>query len=393
LGNIGSLAIFKYSGFIADSIDSLASFFGYHLHLKSHLPEFTLILPIGISFYTFQSMSYTIDVYRGHMRPVRNILHFYAYLSLFPQLVSGPIVRARSLIPQLAVFHATSEQERWDGLKLIVAGFFKKVVIADNLAPLVNTAFGSAVPSQSSLYWWVATSAFAFQIYFDFSGYSDIARGLAKWMGYDFLLNFNHPYTATSLKEFWTRWHISLSSWFRDYVYIPLGGAKMSKLRGHLNMWITLLISGLWHGASIHFLAWGALHAFFLSIERITQWPIRLGRNPWGRSIALILVWVQVFCAWVFFRAESIHQALQILKTMLQFNLIRGFHTDDIMRIGMIYLAVGFGIEIYHFYGANLKQWMSPQVFKLVEVVSVALLILACVFLRGNGMQFIYFQF
>ena len=224
-------------------------------------------------------MSYTIDVYRGRMKPVTNLFHFFAFLSMFPQLVAGPIVRARDLIPQLEKNRDTTEAERWDGLKLIVGGYFKKVVIADNLAPFVNTAFAAVPSPDSSLYWWLVIAAFAFQIFFDFAGYSDIARGLAKWMGYDFLVNFDHPYTSTSLREFWARWHISLSTWFRDYVYIPLGGSKKGESWGHVSMWMTMVISGLWHGAAFHFLVWGAVHALFLSIERITLWPERLKKT------------------------------------------------------------------------------------------------------------------
>ena len=201
-GNLGALSVFKYAGFIAESVGLLAAAAGHSIDLMSRLPSFTLILPIGISFFTFQSMSYTIDVYRGHMKPVTNVFHFLAFLSMFPQLVAGPIVRAKDLIPQLAVRRDTTEESRWEGMKLVAGGYFKKVVIADNLAPFVNTAFAAVPAPESSLYWWLAVGAFAFQIFFDFGGYSDIARGLAKWMGFDFLVNFNHPYTSTSLREF-----------------------------------------------------------------------------------------------------------------------------------------------------------------------------------------------
>ena len=226
MGNIGSLMVFKYSGFFADNLSALLSLLGLDLELRAGIPSFVLILPVGISFYTFQSMSYTIDVYKNQLKPTRNVLHFFAYLSLFPQLVAGPIIRAADLLPQLAENRSTTEQQRWEGLHLIVHGFVKKVFIADNLAYFVTEAFTNPIHSESYLFWWVIMTAFAFQIYCDFSGYSDIARGLAKWMGYDFMVNFNHPYIATSLREFWSRWHISLSTWFRDYVYIPLGGSK-----------------------------------------------------------------------------------------------------------------------------------------------------------------------
>ncbi len=194
LGNLGSLAVFKYSGFVAENIDHLTHLVGMETNLAENVPEFMLLLPVGISFYTFQSMSYTIDVYRGMLKPTRSVLHFFAYLSLFPQLVAGPIVRARDLIPQLRQLRPTNELERWNGFKLIIIGFFKKVVLADNIAPLVNSGFANIHQTDNGPFWWMVMIGFGFQIYFDFSGYSDIARGLAKWMGLHFRLNFNHPY-------------------------------------------------------------------------------------------------------------------------------------------------------------------------------------------------------
>ena len=237
--NIGCLGIFKYTHFISENIEKLFAALGMNIQLLD--PGFHIILPVGISFYTFQSMSYTIDIYKGELKPTKNIFHFFSYLSLFPQLVAGPIVRAKDLIPQMEKWHPVSEQERWNGTKLIVFGFFNKMVIADNLAPFVSTAFSNPSNTTSSIYWWVVILSFSIQIYGDFSGYSDIARGLAKWMGYNFRLNFNHPYSSTSIREFWTRWHISLSTWFRDYVYIPLGGSKNGMMKGLLCMWVTML--------------------------------------------------------------------------------------------------------------------------------------------------------
>ncbi len=338
-------------------------------------------------------MSYTIDVYRGRMKPVTNLFHFYAFLSMFPQLVAGPIVRAKDLIPQLAVCRSTTEEGRWEGMKLIAGGYFKKVVIADNLAPFVNTAFAAVPASESSLYWWLVIGAFAFQIFFDFAGYSDIARGLAKWMGYDFLVNFDHPYTSTSLREFWSRWHISLSTWFRDYVYIPLGGSKKGEVRGHINMWLTMVISGLWHGAAFHFLAWGAVHALFLSVERLSAWPERLKRLSFGSVLSLAAVMFQVLIAWVFFRAQDLTQALSILRMMLEFNGRMDIPTTETFKVGILYLSLGLAMELYHFSRLDVRKWFSPGVYRSVEVVSVAVLITLSVFLRGTGMQFIYFQF
>ncbi len=397
IGNLGSLAAFKYSSFFAENFSLLLSHFGIIIDLKSKIPEFMLILPVGISFYTFQSMSYTIDIYRGRLQPTKNILQFFSYLAMFPQLVAGPIVRARDLLPQLTKVKKVSKVENWNGLKLILIGFFKKVVLADNIAPLVNYAFNDSNTAHSTIFWWIAIIGFAFQIYFDFSGYSDIARGLAKWMGFHFRINFNHPYISTSIKEFWTRWHISLSTWFRDYVYIPLGGSRKGKFRSHLNMWITMVVSGFWHGAAWTFVIWGALHAFFLSLERIFKIPVKLQKIPGGKILALILLLFQVMIAWVFFRAESFHQAVDIIKYMLNFNFSIDFDTNKPWFInGVFFIIVGIFIETYYF--LNIKKWsyslnMNSVYRKFIEPAYLIILIAAIIFLRGKGQEFIYFQF
>jgi alginate O-acetyltransferase complex protein AlgI len=272
----------------------------------------------------------------------------------------------------------------------VVKGYFKKMVIADNLAPMVVAAFSAPELNHSSLYWWGIIIAFAFQIYCDFAGYSDIARGLAKWMGYEFPDNFNHPYISTSLREFWTRWHISLSSWFRDYLYIPLGGNKGSKFRQHANMWITMLISGLWHGAMWTYVTWGGIHALFLSIERIIGWNKIFSKNLLLKVIGWFIVTVQVLVAWVLFRATSIDQAWQIIKTMFSFkgDLTLGWGLNGtvfitIMIIGELIIATGVREKI---------DWSSKR-WAWTEMIFYAILITAIIFFRGNGSEFIYFQF
>ena len=390
LGNIGSLAAFKYSGFIFGNIDVLLSNLGLNTCLACNIPEFMLITPVGISFYTFQSMSYTIDIYKGNLKPTKNIIQFFAYLSMFPQLVAGPIVRAKDLLPQLLKKPKTTEQERWEGLRLIVHGYFKKMVLADNLSNIVNHAFVQENLSGSTIYWWLAITAFAFQIYFDFSGYSDIARGLAKWMGLNFNLNFNHPYTSLSLKEFWTRWHISLSSWFKDYVYIPLGGSKNGKWKANLNMWITMLISGLWHGASWTFVIWGAIHAFFLSLERIFNWPKYLLNNSFTRILLVILITMQVWVAWVFFRAEDISQAFYIIGKMFSFNSDLNI---PLKITDLAFISMGIFREIWVYHNIDKERFYPKSWSLAVEVGLMALFIVMIVFLRGPGSEFIYFQF
>jgi alginate O-acetyltransferase complex protein AlgI len=390
VGNVGSLATFKYLDFFLGNVNGALRLLG--IEAPAPLPH--MILPVGISFYTFQSMSYTIDVYRGRMRPTRNPLHFFAYLAMFPQLVAGPIVRAAHLLPQLEQAPATDEPARWDGLRLIVYGYFKKAVIADSLARYVNAAFAAAEPVPSCSYWWLIMVLFAFQIYCDFSGYSDIARGLARWMGYDFPRNFDHPYVATSFREFWARWHISLSSWFRDYVYIPLGGSRRGALRAHLNLWITMLVSGLWHGAAWTFAAWGAVHAAYLSLERVTQWPRRLRALPGGRHVAAAIVFVLVVLGWVFFRAQSFGQAWAILQRMFDFAHLepRVIATNVHVR-ALILVALAGLRQVYVHLGLGEAKWANRRWAAAGRIVVLAVLLVACIFLRGKGSAFIYFQF
>ena len=391
-GNIGSLGIFKYFNFAVWNINSVLSVLG----IEAQVPVTSLILPVGISFYTFQSMSYTIDIYRGQLKPTRNVFHFFAYLALFPQLVAGPIVRAKDLLPQLKEAKPVTEQQRWEGLNLIVFGFFKKVVVADTLAATVNQAFGAAVPAASGAYWWLVAIMFGFQIYCDFSGYSDIARGLGKWMGYEFPVNFRNPYIAASFQDFWSRWHISLSTWFRDYVYIPLGGSRTGRLRSHLNMWVTMLISGLWHGANWTFIGWAAMHSLFLSTERATSWPKRISNLPGGRHIATLLIFLLTTVAWVFFRSESFSQASDILAIMFNFSMFNSALISEMVdnnAINVLFLIIGS--QLFFYFGMDKADWaVSTSRFKLAfDQVFVAAVILITVFLRAPGNTFIYFQF
>ncbi len=391
-GNVGSLAIFKYLDFGIGNINWILQSFG----IETNIPAANLILPIGISFYTFQSMSYTIDIYRGQLHPTRNIFHFFAYLSLFPQLVAGPIVRARDLLPQLKYVKPLNEKQRWDGLKLIVFGFFKKVVVADTLAITVNAAFATDTPIGSCSYWWIIMIMFAFQIYCDFSGYSDIARGLGKWMGYEFPVNFNNPYIASSFREFWQRWHISLSTWFRDYVYIPLGGSHKGRAYGYMAMWLTMLISGLWHGAAWHFILWAVMHSMYLSIERITNWPKKLSGLPGGQHLAPLSVFILTVLAWVFFRAESFSQAIAVFRIMLNPAIINYATADSLIDNNATnVLLVIIGCQLFFYFGWDKSPWATStsRVRITLESVFMAFLILTCVFMRAPSNTFIYFQF
>ena len=325
--NLGLLFTFKYFNFFVNSfISAFATF-------DIILDPFTLnlILPVGISFYTFQTLSYTIDIYKGTLKPVNSPLTFFTFVAFFPQLVAGPIERAANLLPQFEQKGKVSFQEYKIALNIIILGFFKKVAIADNLAILVNEVYGD-LDSYSSFSIFLACLGFTFQIYCDFSGYSDIAIGTAKLFGKDLMVNFNLPYFSKSIREFWQRWHISLSTWFRDYVYIPLGGNKRFVFR---NLLITFLVSGLWHGANWTFVIWGGLHGIFIVIERIFLQKKRIVKTKsklyFFEILKVLWVFTLVFIAWIFFRAIDIKQAIQVLfslfawvdgKSVLSTNLI-----------------------------------------------------------------------
>jgi alginate O-acetyltransferase complex protein AlgI len=407
-GNLGILISFKYLTFLSDNITVLAGLLGMDISLVQQVPEFMLVLPLGISFYTFQSMSYTIDVYGGQLKPTRNVFHFFAYLSMFPQLVAGPVVRAREMLPQLTRAKPVSEKDFWDGTVLVVHGFFKKVFIADHLAVLVTAAFANQQGEGSGLFWWLIAMAFAVQVYCDFSGYSDIARGIIKWMGYDVAINFNHPYTATSIQEFWDKWHISMTSWFRDYIYyglvrrdyekIRVSGIQLSQARMLAYMWITFLAVGIWHGAAWKFILFGAVQACFIHIEIITKWPVHLKKLPVGRWLAWMVTMAQILVSMMIFRAESLPHTWDVFIRMITFHngLSLGFGPQIGIRDFLI-LTVLIGIillrELSIFTGTDqiLKKSRSYSWFTGPFVL--ALLALVTIYFRAISAEFIYFQF
>ena len=386
--NLLVLALFKYPPFFMETSNAVL---GTSFDPGSVRSTY---LPVGISFFTFQSMSYTIDVYRGRLDATRDPLLFFSYLSLFPQLIAGPIVRARDLLPQLRVAPPTTGRDWWEGLGLIARGYFKKVVLADQLAPFVDAAFASPTLPDNTVYWWVVVVLFGIQIYGDFSGYSDIAIGLGRWLGLRFPENFRHPYLASGFRDFWTRWHISLSTWFRDYVYIPLGGSQRGDARGYLNLWITMLLSGLWHGASWRYVLWGALHAAYVSFERATGWSTRLARWPLGRIVSIVLVFAAVSFAWAFFRAESLDQALEVSRTLL---VPSSGLVPEALRPGLIEgLCAGVFAAMELVVAFRLMerfQLRAPRLFAVSDAAVVGLTLAASLLLRGPGQAFIYFQF
>lgn len=313
--NLGVLFTFKYFNFFADSIVQTLNGLGIPVDPFA----IQVMLPVGISFYTFQSMAYTIDVYRQHLVAERSVMRFLTFVAFFPQLVAGPIERATNLLPQFKVMHTFDESRFIEGLRYILWGAFKKMVIADRLAIYVNTVYND-VESYSGAPLIIATVFFAIQIYCDFSGYTDIAIGTAKILGFDLMENFRQPYVAKSLTEFWRRWHISLSTWFRDYLYIPLGGNRKGFRRTLLNLFIVFLVSGLWHGANWTFVIWGLIHGVGVVIENIVN-RARGDRAPLlPAPIRWALTMVIVCLAWVFFRANTVQDAFYVLGNLLHFT-------------------------------------------------------------------------
>lgn len=392
--NLGFLGFFKYFNFFAESFAALATTLGF----TADWATLHIVLPIGISFYTFQSMSYTIDVYRRRIEPERDFLVFACFIALFPQLVAGPIVRAAWLLPQL--HH--SKRFRWanlmGGLEMVIMGFFLKLVVADNLAPVVNDVF-RLPEAHNSLSLLLGVIFFAFQIYGDFAGYSLIAIGLARIMGYRFCRNFRRPYFAASFSEFWTRWHISLSSWLRDYLYISLGGNRKGALKTYRNLMVTMLLGGLWHGASWTFIIWGGLHGSYLVLQRLlggAAQHLRLGLaalRPIKHLLAILAVFTLTTLGWVFFRAESVGQAWAILARILlagDFAFARVPLKFEVVK-GLFLVLVLLAIEI----GAELRpvrlSYVRHRPMRTTGVLVLAwLMALAGSF---SGTRFIYFQF
>lgn len=312
-----ALFIFKYFNFF----NHMASHLSKMLHIPYAVPTLQLLLPLGLSFHTFQSLSYVIEVYRGHQKAERHLGIYSLYVMFYPQLVAGPIERPGNLLHQFRELHIFDSVQVTHGLQLMLWGLFKKVVVADRLAVIVDTIYNQPVHFSGPALT-LATLFFAFQIYYDFSGYSDIALGAAQVMGFKLTKNFNRPYAAGSITDFWRRWHISLSTWFRDYLYIPLGGNRVGLPRWTANIFITFLISGLWHGANWTFAVWGALHGTYLIAERwLKSWRIflsnmtRLNRLPrLQKSLSILATFLLTCFAWIFFRAASLHYALSIVR-------------------------------------------------------------------------------
>ncbi len=403
ISNLGLLSLFKYANFFSSNINEIFSSCG----LSVKLPYSEWLLPVGISFYTFQTLSYTIDVYNGKIQPEKHLGKFALFVIYFPQLVAGPIERASHLIPELKRKIIFNQADMIYGLRRILFGLFKKVVVADRLSLIVNHVYASP-EQQNGLSLLIATYFFAIQIYCDFSGYSDIAIGSSRILGIRLMENFNTPYFSRSITEFWSRWHISLSTWFRDYLYIPLGGNRVKLSLVIINVMIVFLISGLWHGANWTFVVWGAIHGFILILERLLKWKSRKKINSiqWWKSLYKgFFCFHLVVLAWVFFRADSVSSAILIIKEILT---LRGWEFDISMLsqvtggiptvtlpkllISLFFTLLLFSAE----FGINnlkLKQWFYNQ--KPYFRWLIYYFIIASIIFFGNHGQidFIYFQF
>lgn len=384
--NLGLLAIFKYYNFFADSFASTMSTLGWEVNDLT----LNIILPVGISFYTFQTLSYSIDIYREKIKSCKDIIAFFTFVSLFPQLVAGPIERASNLIPQIEKRRSLNSTLVKTGIFQIFIGLFRKVAIADNLGVYVDAAYANhEIHNGSTLL--IATIFYAFQIYFDFSGYSDIAIGSAKLFGFKFNRNFNLPYFSKTLTEFWRKWHMSLSYWLRDYLYISLGGNRKGEILTYRNLLLTMLLGGLWHGSSWNFIIWGGIHGLFLSFEKFTFSKLKINTfNAFG----FLYTFIVVLIAWVFFRAVDLNTAINILGKWISLEFGPIFIGDINAFVNGLLLAVtGILIDLKIFSSKTPLEDYGKKfsTIRLSVVVSVIILII-CLF-YSTAENFIYFQF
>lgn len=404
---LGVLFFYKYFNFFASSVLSIAALFGAETDTASAALQ--LILPVGISFYTFQTLSYVIDVYRKSISAEKNFFYYALFVTFFPQLVAGPIERPENLLPQLKAPHRLTRDNFMTGSAIMLIGYFKKIAVADVLAPFVNSVFNNA-ENATGLSVAVACVLFAVQIYCDFSGYTDIAIGCSRIMDIRLMQNFNRPYISRSIKEFWSRWHISLSSWFRDYLYIPLGGNRCSKARAMLNLFIVFTVSGLWHGANVTFVLWGALHGFYQIIGRLTfkyrnalLSKIGLSENSAiVRYTRTVITFILVTFAWLFFRANSVGDLGILLSKLASPGSI-----DELVNSTGLSLTSVIVIAALIFILIMLDRMMNPDAsfrgvgelkisFTKYQAIIIIWTVIAAwllLYSKGGASTFIYFQF
>jgi alginate O-acetyltransferase complex protein AlgI len=388
--NLGFLGFFKYFNFFVDSAVNAANMIG----VQANVPLLKVVLPVGISFYTFQSMSYALDVYLRRFKAVHDFWDFALYVSFFPQLVAGPIERITRLFPQLETTRRVDMKMVSSGLWLMALGFFKKCVLADNVSVVVDDVFGRVGTANSSEVLF-AVYGFAIQIYCDFSGYSDIARGTSRLMGIDLMENFNQPYFARNITDFWRRWHISLSIWLRDYLYIPLGGNRGGKWKTYRNLMLTMLLGGLWHGANWTFVIWGGLHGLYLAIhkmiagERVRDDPAPFSSVGHGiRSVLGVLFTFHIVCfAWIFFRARSLSEAMEVIRVLTDW---RGEFTVHFGVLAAMLVAARIDflpwVKRDHDALYNAGPWTAAKYFAIFVIMTYF-------FGRFSSDAFIYFQF
>ena len=401
IANIGVLAVFKYYNFLNDNLSFLLNVLGYH----NSIPNLSILLPIGLSFHTFQAMSYTIEVFRGNQEAEKKFGIYALYVMFYPQLVAGPIERPQNILHQFYEKHVFDYKGITNGLKLMAWGFFKKVVIADRLAATVNLVYNDP-RDFDGLALIIATFFFTIQIYCDFSGYSDIAIGSAQVMGFKLMKNFDRPYLSKSISEFWTRWHISLSTWFRDYLYISLGGNRVTKARLYFNLIITFLISGLWHGANWTYIIWGGLNGLYLIIELLLTKPfakainlLKLQHFPFLLTIVkVVFTFSLVSITWIFFRAKTVDDAYYILTHLFSNFKMSGVFIKLSIAI-FDFLIISFSILMLFLIewfqrNRSVIQWLNlkPLYFRWGVYVLLGLIILLFGAYEQNQ-QFIYFQF
>ena len=389
--NLSVLGVFKYFNFFADNLKALLNVFGY----EPDWVTLDVILPVGISFYTFQALSYSIDVYKGKIKPTDDIVEFFAYISFFPQLVAGPIERATNLLPQFQQDRKFDYALAVDGMRQMLWGFFKKMVIADKCAMVVNQHWNEyqTLPAVSLI---ALAVLFSFQIYCDFSGYSDIAIGCARLFGFDLKQNFNQPYLSRSIPEFWRRWHISLTTWFRDYIYFPLGGSRCEKWKIIRNVFIVWAISGLWHGANWTFVCWGLYHATLLAIYNLLGINTKY-KNPISLNIKDILqvslTFVLAAIGWVIFRAESLGQTAEFFSAMLHNKFWDSANLIGFKTVGFCFLLLV--LEFLQRGKRHVLEFPEGRIFgyKAIRWGIYIAIMLATITFAGTQSEFIYFQF
>lgn len=396
VSNLGMLMVFKYYNFFLENVEGLFLLFGKPLNVSS----LNIILPVGISFYTFQTLSYTIDVFRRKIEPTQNLLAFSAFVSFFPQLVAGPIERAERLLPQFFVARQIKVDHLIFGLKLILWGLFKKMVVADNCAVIANTIFNNH-EDHSGLTLFLGAVMFAFQIYGDFSGYSDMAIGTAKLFGINLMTNFRTPYFSRNIAEFWRRWHISLSTWFRDYLYIPLGGSKISRGKALRNIFIVFLVSGFWHGANWTFILWGLFHACLFLPDFITKKNRKYLDSIPQMSVAtgfkMLSTFVLVTLAWILFRAETVSQAGLILSKIFSSSILEIPTTTMLkqMVLSATFVTILLVLEWIGRHSDHAIVAVSGRIrFRFLRwSFYAALFFIIGMFMQTDSSPFIYFQF